>query len=191
MARNDTTSAVVDAVLGVAVLSGAITIGLMTPNVLLALDKPMKAYFDKLDRRAQERELRRIVGYMKRQKLLADDYEHGLQITDKGKQRLRHKQENDLRVNTPETWDKKWRLVLFDVPEQHNGARQRLTAKLRQLGFQPLQQSAWIHPFPCMEVVEILTVHLELERYVSCLEVTGLTNEKALIKRFSHLISEK
>ncbi|MGB4967783.1 MAG: hypothetical protein WBO35_06315, partial [Candidatus Saccharimonadales bacterium] len=130
MAKNDTTSAIIDAVLEVAVLGGAFTVSIMAPNVLLALDKPMQKYFRTLDRRAQERELRRVVAYMRRQKLLAENYTHGLQITEAGKRRLRRKKEADLTIEVPESWDHQWRLVLFDIPEEHNQARRLLTTKL-------------------------------------------------------------
>jgi len=82
-------------------------------------------------------------------------------------------------------------LVLFDIAEEHNQARRLLTTKLRLLGFRQLQQSAWIYPFPCMDIVEVLCVRLEVTKIVSCLEVTGLVNEKALIKRFDHLLDNR
>lgn len=46
-------------------------------------------------------------------------------------------------------WDKKWRVVFFDIPEEIRGARDVLRAKLRELGFGAVQKSVFLsaHPF--------------------------------------------
>lgn len=49
------------------------------------------------------------------------------------------------------TWDKKWRLVIFDIPEQSRSARDHIRRLLKELGFQQLQLSVWVHPLPCLE----------------------------------------
>lgn len=51
------------------------------------------------------------------------------------------------------TWDGRWRLVLYDVPEARRHLRLGLRRTLRGLGFGYLQDSAWISPDP----VETLT----------------------------------
>jgi phenylacetic acid degradation operon negative regulatory protein len=43
-------------------------------------------------------------------------------------------------------WDGRWRLVLFDVPEQRRATRNRLRHYLRSRGFGYLQNSVWITP---------------------------------------------
>jgi phenylacetic acid degradation operon negative regulatory protein len=43
-------------------------------------------------------------------------------------------------------WDKKWRLVIFDIQETSKTARERLRAKLKELGFGLLQKSVWLSP---------------------------------------------
>ena len=43
-------------------------------------------------------------------------------------------------------WDGIWRLVVFDIPENQAGARNRLREKLKELGFGMLQKSIWISP---------------------------------------------
>src|SRR2546426_6901660 len=43
-------------------------------------------------------------------------------------------------------WDGRWRLVLFDVPTEHNNHRTRLRRYLRDKGFGYLQNSVWIMP---------------------------------------------
>jgi phenylacetic acid degradation operon negative regulatory protein len=42
------------------------------------------------------------------------------------------------------TWDRKWRLILFDVPESKRSLRRRLTRSLAAIGCGCLQGSVWI-----------------------------------------------
>lgn len=45
-------------------------------------------------------------------------------------------------------WDKKWRLVVFDIPEKIRGRRDYLRKELNYLGFHQLQKSVWVSPYP-------------------------------------------
>jgi len=43
-------------------------------------------------------------------------------------------------------WDRKWRLVIFDIEEAARGIRDLFRIKLKELGFAQLQKSVWITP---------------------------------------------
>ncbi len=43
-------------------------------------------------------------------------------------------------------WDKKWRVVIFDIKEINRRTRDLLRYKLKELGFGMLQESVWITP---------------------------------------------
>ncbi len=43
-------------------------------------------------------------------------------------------------------WDNKWRLVLFDIPEEKRDIRDQLRKSLKEIGFKNLQRSVWINP---------------------------------------------
>ncbi|HEY5551230.1 MAG TPA: hypothetical protein VIK52_05040 [Opitutaceae bacterium] len=49
-------------------------------------------------------------------------------------------------------WDGRWRLVLFDIPENQRTVRTRLSRGLRQLGFGYLQNSVWVSPDPPVKI---------------------------------------
>ena len=53
-------------------------------------------------------------------------------------------------------WDRQWRMVIFDVPTEHNSLRCRLRRHLRSLHFGCLQNSVWITPDPVDEHRELL-----------------------------------
>ncbi len=187
MDKKDRTAAIVDGILRLTVTSGAIAAGLAIPNLLIGLEKPLNIFWKQLDKRERERELRRVVSYMKTKSYLRDDYGHGLQITKKGRKRLAKIDFKSLEVKRPAVWDKKWRLVFFDIPEAERRSRVLFTSKLKLLGFYQLQKSAWIHPFPCRDVIAKAADFYDIDIYISYVEVTYIDNQQKLKNRFKGL----
>src|SRR5207248_7005732 len=70
------------------------------------------------------------------------------------------------------SWDGRWRMVLFDFPNEKHAARNRLRAYLRTRGFGYLQKSVWITPD---------SVSAERE-----LMAGGITNVESLILLEAH-----
>lgn len=189
MARNQTTSAIVDAILRALAVGGALSAIAVAPNMVIALDKPMRRVFEKLDQRAQERELARVLGYMRRNKLVAENYENGLEITRQGRRRLKKANYDNLQIAIPEIWDGQWHIVLFDIPMERNLARRSFTEKMQHLGFKYLQQSVWVHPFPCRAEIEVVCETLDVSKYVTYIATNHIDHEDTLIKRFGNLLS--
>jgi len=73
--------------------------------------------------------------YLIRQKLIDENY-----------QLLKRVEEPISLITKP--WDRRWRLVAFDIREKNRHFRDKLRGKLKELGFQKLQRSAWISPLP-------------------------------------------
>jgi phenylacetic acid degradation operon negative regulatory protein len=46
------------------------------------------------------------------------------------------------------SWDGRWRVILFDLPEEERQTRRKLRHQLAALGFGCMQRSAWISPDP-------------------------------------------
>jgi phenylacetic acid degradation operon negative regulatory protein len=61
-------------------------------------------------------------------------------------------------------WDRKWRVVIFDIPEIDKKAREHLRQKLVSLGFGKLQKSVYVSP---------LDVLADLEEYLLALHLYG------------------
>ncbi|MBI2633440.1 MAG: CRISPR-associated endonuclease Cas2 [Parcubacteria group bacterium] len=79
-----------------------------------------------------------------------------ISLTQKGKDAAGKLQIDYLEIKKSKKWDKKWRIVIFDIPQSKRIYREALRGKLKQLGFYRLQQSIWIHPFDCRAEIEIL-----------------------------------
>ena len=89
-----------------------------------------------------------------------------LVLSEEGRKRALpyHMQYTKIRPKGP--WDKKWRIVLYDVPEDEREARDALRDHLTQLGFRKLQHSASIYPHECKNEVDFFIELLDIRKYV-------------------------
>ena len=88
-------------------------------------------------------------------------------------------------IPTPQKWDKKWRLVIFDIPEKKRAGRNALRDKLRDCGFKEWQHSVFVYPYPCENEIDFIIEVFDLRPYVRYAEVTYLTNEAELRLSFN------
>jgi len=76
-------------------------------------------------------------------------------LTDNGRNTLIKYEIKHCHVRKQKYWDKKWRVVIFDIREIHRVRRNDLRKLLISLGFKLLNKSVWIFPYPCDDVVEL------------------------------------
>lgn len=105
-------------------------------------------------------------------------------ILKKGEQKVLKYELDNLKLKKPKTWDKKWRLVFFDIPEKQKQARNVLSAKLKELGFKTIQKSVYIHPYPCMEEIEFVRTIYGVRNYVFLATVEEIESGNRLRKLF-------
>lgn len=184
---------VVDGLLKFIAAGGFITTSLIFPGAGQVFEKPLDMLFKGFDERSRKREMARLVYYMKQRGLIAyrsRDYEHGIEITKKGQRRLKDRTYSKLAIPVPEKWDKKWRLVFFDIPYEASNNRNSLTFKLKQLGYQTLQKSVWVHPFPSKQEIEVVSERLGLRKYITYVEIDKIDADGKLRKRFQKLLAK-
>jgi DNA-binding transcriptional regulator PaaX len=87
-------------------------------------------------------------------------------------------------LSATRTWDGKWRLFAFDIPERLRVLRRELRLVLRRAGFIQLQQSLWVYPHECGELKQLLDMDARLARYVVYATVERMDNEKNLLASF-------
>ncbi len=51
-------------------------------------------------------------------------------------------------------WSGYWRMVIYDIPEEKSGLRDKLCYHLDELGFKRLQRSVWLSPFTSSWIVK-------------------------------------
>ena len=139
-------------------------------------------------RKINERNLRIAIKNLYKSKLV--DYKENTDgtvlvvLTDKGKKRILKYDLDKIEIKKPVQWDKLWRLVVFDIPENKNKGRKALAAKLKELGFYPMQKSVFIHPYECKDEIDFITEMFELTPYVRFLRVKDVDIELELKERF-------
>ncbi len=105
-------------------------------------------------------------------------------LTDKGKKKAITFNIDNMDIKTPQVWDKKWRMVLFDIPEKHKKDREVLRETLKKLGFYEYQKSVLVHPYPCQDEMDYIIEYYDIRPYVRVITATELDNELHLKKLF-------
>jgi predicted transcriptional regulator len=81
-------------------------------------------------------------------------------------------------------WDGRWRVAIFDIPEDLKKWRNYLRSELRNLGFEKLQESVYITPYPVTGELDELLNEWGLRDYFRYLTVTEIDGEPDLKKQF-------
>ncbi|MBI2268617.1 MAG: CRISPR-associated endonuclease Cas2 [Candidatus Blackburnbacteria bacterium] len=112
-------------------------------------------------------------------KIYQSGEQYTIQLTKKGKRHLLRYKITELSIPQPKEWDRKWRIVAYDVPKENTRARDALRHMLRKLGFYQLQKSVYLYPYPCEDAIEFLREVYGVGEHVTLLTVGYLENEEA------------
>lgn len=139
-------------------------------------------------RRFSKKQLTDAVIYLRKQKLIeyvADKNGKTIvKITTKGKTRLRKFAIDLMEIKKPKVWDKKWRLVMFDIPVRFTKGREALRYHLKELGFFQFQKSAWLYPYPGEDEIIFVADFYGVGKYVEILTVDNILRDEKFIKHF-------
>ncbi len=108
-----------------------------------------------------------------------------VELTEKGKRKIQEIQFEELHIQKPKKWDGIWRIVIFDIPKTKNNARDALRQKLKHLQFYQLQESTWVHPYPCNQEIEFLVELFGVYPYVQLIEASKIQNDLKLREYFN------
>lgn len=139
-------------------------------------------------KKINERNLREAIKRLYQSKLI--DYRENkdgsasLILTDNGKDRILRYEIDKIEIKKPTHWDNLWRMVIFDIPEDKKSGRNALNAKLKELGFYPMQKSVFVHPYECKDEIDFITELFELTPYVRFLRVKDIDVELHLKEIF-------
>ena len=93
-----------------------------------------------------------------------------IRLTNKGKAKALTYRFRNLTLPRKKRWDKKWRLVLFDIQESKKKLRDALRRKLKELGFLEFQKSVFIYPFACRDEINFVINFFNLAECVYYIE---------------------
>ncbi len=171
------------AVLSVAAVAGVIAVAAIAPNCIQLLK------YLPSGRAAQRRYyIKNTVGRLIAQGYLVQTKNAKgitcVRLTERGKQELNRYKLGTCTIEKPRRWDEKYRVIIFDIKERRRPTRDYLRTWLLHLGFVRLQQSVWVHPYECREVISLLKAHFHIGKDVLYMTVDILENDRWLKEHF-------
>ncbi len=162
---------------------------LFAPNAVQIL-KPLikwRQNWDKIDLRRIREAVQRL-NHKRFIELAEKNNKLYIKITTNGRQLIKSFDYDNIELPNYKKWDEKWRMVIFDVPEKKNKERRALSAKLKDLGFYPLQKSVFIYPYDCQDEIDFICSFLSIDRYVNYCIVNILDKKEGDLRKFFNLL---
>ena len=164
---------------------GMLSVALVAPNVLSAIKKldgsferkkNLKYSINNSFARLRERGLIEIIEI---------NGKKVARITEKGKSKLDFLDKHNFKLQIPKKWDGRWRVVIFDIKESRSKTRFLLRKTLSQIGFVRLQNSVWLFPYDCEDLISLLKADFKIGKDVLYMIVEKLENDWHLRKTFN------
>lgn len=110
-----------------------------------------------------------------------------IELTAEGKRYVKKNQIDYLKIKKPLRWDKRWRVLIFDIKEKHKIKREALRGKLKELGLFRLQDSVWVCPYKFQKEIEILRNFFGLTKNEMTVIVANEIEDDASLKDYFRL----
>ncbi|HEY4528632.1 MAG TPA: CRISPR-associated endonuclease Cas2 [Candidatus Paceibacterota bacterium] len=155
-------------------VAGVLSVALLAPNALQALEKlgPMpktrqKEYISSSATKLVKKGLVKFTG-------------RNYELTKEGEKILELWDIQDYGLKKPKRWDKKWRMVIFDIPNRKRRERDKISEIFTQAGLYRLQESVWVYPYDCEDIIGLLKTELGIGRNVLYVIADEIENDKYL-----------
>ena len=147
-------------------LSGGIAVVATSPYFVSRILPKIFRYAEyKIRKMGEAKSFRRSFYYLRDRGMINIEY-RGKQIyislTKEGRKRLGKYNIDNLKIKKLKKWDKKWRVLIFDIQDKHKIKREALRGKIKELGLYQLQKSVWVYPYEFQKEIEILRNFFQL-----------------------------
>ena len=110
-----------------------------------------------------------------------------LKLTEKGKSELRKIRLANYKLEKPKKWDGKWRVLVFDIPEKRRNTRTKIRTTISLIGFERLQDSVWVYPYDCEDLIILLKSDFKVGKDLLYLIVDSIEYDRHLKEKFKLL----
>ena len=171
------------AVLAAVAVTGTLALGMLAPNIFSALPGIMGKNKYKLAFQARTAASRlAIKGHVR---FVEKNGTKRMEITETGRRAITlEEQKAALAAQHGKRWDKRWRLVMFDIPQNRRRDRDRLRSEIQACGFLRLQDSVWIFPYDCEDLVVLLKADMRIGKDILYAIVETMENDGWIKKHF-------
>jgi DNA-binding transcriptional regulator PaaX len=166
------------AIVGTLAVAGSLALAVLAPNVLGALGKlgltPQR-------KQSVQRSLSRLIrrGYVV---LVEEGGKRRARLTPKGERFAALLGEGALMPKKPARWDGKWRMLIFDISSRRLRDHTRMT--LRSLGLHRLQDSVWVYPYDCEDLITIFKTDFRLGKNLLYIVADAVEYDTPLRRHF-------
>ena len=168
------------AILGMVAFAGVIAVAAVAPGLVNVIGKS-KYMRQRLYQTRKRVSVLFGTGYLAMEEREGKKF---VKLTQKGERFAALMHEGALAPKRPKHWDKKWRLLAFDVPERRRKTRERIRATLVTLGFVRLQDSVWIYPYDCEDFILVLKAEFKIGKDVLYIIADHVENDAHLRRHF-------
>jgi DNA-binding transcriptional regulator PaaX len=162
-------------------LAGLLSIGLVAPNVIGMMNK-----LGLISNKRQNEIVRSSASKLAKKGLLKFNGKY-YELTEDGKRKLRQLEIQGYKLSRPKRWDRKWRVIIFDIPEKKRHVREKIRNLFISAGLIRLQDSVWVYPYDCEDIIGLLKTDFGVGKDVLYLIVDEIENDKYLRKEFELL----
>jgi len=137
--------------------------------------------------RADKQKLKRNIASLKKRGLVGTTFKKGATVyflTKKGQRESERLSLDDIKIKKPKKWDRKWRIVMFDIPEKLKKVRMEINFRLQDFGMEQYQKSTFITPYDCKKEVIELQNFFNIKRYLKYIVAEKIDDEEAYKARF-------
>ena len=171
-------------VLGTIIVVGLMSVAAVAPNTLQALGKLGLVKRKNNTRQSTGRSIKRL---LEKKLIVIENTRRGkiVCLTKEGERALRRVDASGYKLKKPKRWDKRWRVIVFDVLERKKATRNKLRYTLMQIGFVRLQNSVWVYPYDCEDLIKLLKADFRMGKEVLYIIAESIENDGWLRKEFS------
>lgn len=120
-------------------------------------------------------------------KVYLKDNINQVELTNKGKEKVKLYLAQNFKYEYPDEWDKKWRIIIFDIPNKRKNARDILRFRLKSMGCIQIQKSVYVFPFDCKEVIDFIKNLYDISPYTQYIIAESIESEIDIIGKFIDL----
>ena len=80
-----------------------------------------------------------------------------------------------------EKWDKKWRILSYEIPEKKRDLRDKLRREVSGWGLGPWHRSFWLTPHPIIDSLKSLVSQQEEEKYLQAFEAEHVFGDREIL----------
>lgn len=162
-------------------ITGIAIVGVAAPGIFRILPRPRRKEYS---RSQLDRSLQKLLesGMVK--------FNRGargwrVELTEKGLTEFTTYEMRQKLLQPEKYWKGKWHILVFDIEEKRKKVREKVRRALSNMGFCRLQDSVWVYPFECEEVMELLRTKYGVRHEALYIKAEKIAKDKWLRRHFS------